>query len=63
MLVGGYVSTAVLSSANGAAAAPWQAGVFRAAAWTACGLRVLAAMVIAAALIAWAGRGPGPAAR
>ena len=40
MLVGGYVSTAVLSSAIGAAVAPWQAGVFRAAAWTACGLRV-----------------------
>lgn len=30
--VGGYASTAVLSSAIGAAAAPWQAGVFRAAA-------------------------------
>jgi hypothetical protein len=27
--VGGYASTAVLSSAIGAAAAPWQAGVFR----------------------------------
>lgn len=38
--VGGYVSTAVLSSAIGAAVAPWQAGVFRAAAWTARGLRV-----------------------
>ena len=38
--VGGYASTAVLSSAIGAAVAPWQAGVFRAAAWTARGLRV-----------------------
>jgi MFS family permease len=38
--VGGYTSTAVLSSAIGAAVAPWQAGVFRAAAWTARGLRV-----------------------
>ena len=38
--VGGYASTAVLSSAIGAAIAPWQAGVFRAAAWTARGLRV-----------------------
>jgi MFS family permease len=101
VLVGGYVSTAVLSSAIGAAVAPWQAGVFRAAAWTACGLwvparnalladvvraqvygraygfeqamdnlgaiggpllagplgRLLAGVGIAAALIAWAGRG------
>ena len=38
--VGGYASTAVLSSAIGVAIAPWQAGVFRAAAWTARGLRV-----------------------
>jgi MFS family permease len=38
--VGGYATTAVLSSAIGVAAAPWQAGVFRAAAWTARGLRV-----------------------
>jgi len=38
--VGGYASTAVLSLAIGAAVAPWQAGVFRAAAWTARGLRV-----------------------
>ena len=38
--VGGYASTAVLSSAIGAAIAPWQASVFRAAAWTARGLRV-----------------------
>jgi MFS family permease len=38
--VGGYATTAVLSSAIGVAVAPWQAGVFRAAAWTARGLRV-----------------------
>lgn len=37
--VGGYATTAVLSSAIGAAVAPWQAGMFRAAAWTARGLR------------------------
>ena len=37
--VGGYATTAVLSSAIGVAVAPWQAGVFRAAAWTARGLR------------------------
>ena len=40
MAVRGYVGTAVLSSAIGAALAPWQAGVFCAAAWTARGLRV-----------------------
>jgi MFS family permease len=38
--VGGYATTAVLSSAIGVAVAPWQAGAFRAAAWTARGLRV-----------------------
>ena len=37
--VGGYATTAVLSSAIGVAVAPWQAGFFRAAAWTARGLR------------------------
>lgn len=51
MLVGGYVSTAVLSSAIGAAAAPWQAGVFRAAAWTACGLRVPARNALLAEVV------------
>jgi hypothetical protein len=40
VLVGGYVSTARVSSAIGAAVASWQAGVFRAAAWTACRLWV-----------------------
>jgi MFS family permease len=38
--VGGYATTAVLSAAIGAAAAPWQAGVLRAGAWAARGLRV-----------------------
>jgi hypothetical protein len=38
--VGGYASAAVLSSAIGAAVAPWQAGVFRSAAWSSRGLRV-----------------------
>ncbi|HUP86223.1 MAG TPA: MFS transporter [Acidimicrobiales bacterium] len=38
--VSGYSSTAVLSSAIGVAAAPWQAGLLRAGAWTARGLRV-----------------------
>jgi MFS family permease len=38
--VGGYTTTAVLSSAIGTAVAPWQAGAFRAAAWTARGVRV-----------------------
>jgi MFS family permease len=35
-----YVSTAVLSSAIGVAVAPWQAGVFRGAAWTVRSLRM-----------------------
>src|SRR6266542_814413 len=38
--VGGYASTAVLSSAIGAATALWQVGVLRAGAWVARGLRV-----------------------
>jgi MFS family permease len=38
--VGGYTSTAVLSSLIGAATAVWQVGVLRAGAWTARGLRV-----------------------
>lgn len=38
--VGGYTTTAVLSAAIGAAAAPWQAGALRAGAWAARGLRV-----------------------
>lgn len=38
--VGGYLATAVLSSAVGAASAAWQVGVLRAGAWAARGLRV-----------------------
>lgn len=38
--VGGYTTTAVTSAVIGAATAPWQVGVLRAAAWTARGLRV-----------------------
>ncbi|MGZ8582187.1 MAG: MFS transporter, partial [Actinomycetota bacterium] len=37
--VGGYVTTAVLSSAIGLATAPWQVLVLRAGAWTARGIR------------------------
>jgi MFS family permease len=49
--VGGYASTAVLSSAIGVAVAPWQAGVFRAAAWTARGLRVPARNALLADMV------------
>jgi MFS family permease len=38
--VGGYTTTAILSSLIGAASAAWQVGVLRAGAWTARGLRV-----------------------
>lgn len=38
--VGGYAATAVLSGLVGAATSVWQAGVLRAGAWTARGLRV-----------------------
>lgn len=38
--VGGYTSTAVLSSLIGAATAPWQVGLLRAGAWASRGLRV-----------------------
>jgi MFS family permease len=37
--VGGYVTTAVLSSAIGAATAPWQVGMLRTGAWAARGIR------------------------
>ena len=43
--------TAVLSSAIGVAVAPWQAGVFRAAAWSARGLRVPARNALLADLV------------
>lgn len=51
MAVGGYATTAVLSSAIGAAVVPWQAGVFRAAAWTARGLRVPARNALLADIV------------
>ena len=38
--VGGYATTAVLSAGLGAVTATWQAGILRAGAWTARGLRV-----------------------
>jgi MFS family permease len=38
--IGGYTTTAVLSAGLGAVAAPWQAGLLRASAWGARGLRV-----------------------
>jgi MFS family permease len=38
--VGGYVSTAILSSLIGVTASAWQAGALRTAAWSARGLRV-----------------------
>ena len=41
----------MLSSAIGAAVAPWQAGVFRAAAWTARGLRVPARNALLADIV------------
>jgi MFS family permease len=40
LAVGGYASTAVLSSVIGASTAVWQVGVLRAGAWAARGLRV-----------------------
>ena len=57
--VGGYASTAVLSSAIGVAVAPWQAGVFRAAAWTARGLRGPARNALLADVVLAAGLWPG----
>lgn len=49
--VGGYMTTAVLSAAIGAAAAPWQAGVLRAGAWAARGLRVPARNALLADIV------------
>ena len=49
--VGGYTTTAVLSAAIGAAAAPWQAGVLRAGAWAARGLRVPARNALLADIV------------
>lgn len=49
--VGGYTATAVLSAAIGAAVAPWQAGVLRAGAWAARGLRVPARNALLADIV------------
>jgi len=49
--VAGYTSTAVLSSATGAATAPWQVGVLRAGAWAARGLRVPARNALLADIV------------
>ena len=49
--VGGYTTTAVLSAAIGAAAAPWQAGILRAGAWAARGLRVPARNALLADIV------------
>ena len=57
--VGGYATTAVLSSAIGAAVAPWQAGVLRAAAWTARGLRGAARNALLADVVSTGGLRPG----
>ena len=55
--VGGNATTAVLSSVIGVAVAPWQAGVFRAAAWTARGLRVPARNALLADVVSPAAYG------
>jgi MFS family permease len=49
--VGGYTTTAVLSSATGAATAAWQVGVLRAGAWAARGLRVPARNALLADIV------------
>jgi MFS family permease len=49
--VGGYTTTAVLSSLIGAATAVWQVGVLRAGAWAARGLRVPARNALLADLV------------
>jgi len=49
--VGGYTTTAILSAAIGAAAAPWQAGVLPAGAWAARGLRVPARNALLADIV------------
>ena len=49
--VGGYTTTAVLSSATGAATTAWQVGVLRAGAWAARGLRVPARNALLADLV------------
>ena len=49
--VGGYTTTAVLSSATGAATATWHVGVLRAGAWAARGLRVPARNALLADIV------------
>ena len=49
--VGGYTTTAVLSSLIGAATAVWQVGVLRAGAWAARGLRVPARNALLADIV------------
>jgi MFS family permease len=49
--VGGYTTTAVLSAAIGAVTAPWQAGILRAGAWAARGLRVPARNALLADIV------------
>jgi MFS family permease len=49
--VGGYATTAVLSSLIGAATAVWQVGVLRAGAWAARGLRVPARNALLADIV------------
>ena len=49
--VGGYTTTAVLSSAIGTATAAWQVGVLRAGAWAARGLRVPARNALLADIV------------
>ena len=49
--VGGYTTTAVLSSVSGAATSVWQVGVLRAGAWTARGLRVPARNALLADIV------------
>ena len=49
--VGGYASTAVLSSAIGLASAAWQVGVLRAGAWFARGVRVPARNALLADIV------------
>ena len=55
--VGGYTTTAVLSAGIGAVTAPWQAGLLRAGAWTARGLRVPARNALLADVVAPAAYG------
>jgi hypothetical protein len=61
LAVGGYTTTAVLSSLIGAATSVWQVGILRAGAWAARGLRVPARNALLADIVAEGlrvGRGP-----